>query len=104
VDSSGYEDKVGGDMDGLEKKTFYGSTTRNVCAFCWKHKLYMTSRQVKKRKCIHRRCDAFHKLDHPYWKMREEKMKACGEKKARMEAAYAEIRLAAERRRNGVCS
>lgn len=84
------------------KKTFYGSQTDNVCAFCWKHKLYLTSRQMKKRKCLKHRCDALQKIDHPVWKMREDKMRECAEKKARMEAAYAEIMLAAERRRNGV--
>ena len=91
-------------MDELEKPTFYGSRTCNVCAYCWKHKLYLTSRQVKRRKCIKHRCDALKKLEHPFWTMREDSMKACAEKKARMEAAYAEIRLAAERRRNGVCT
>jgi len=102
MDSYRYKDKVGRDMDGELKNTFYGSQTANVCAFCWKHKLYLTSRQVRKRKCLRRRCDAIQKLDHPVWRMREEKMKACADKKARLEAAYAEILSAAERRRNGI--
>lgn len=89
-------------MDEKLKRTFYGSLSCNVCAYCWKHRLYLTAKQVKKRKCLRYRCDALKKLEHPYWRMREDKMKACADKKARMEAAYAEIMLAAERRRNGV--
>ena len=52
-------------------RTFYGSSTSNSCAYCYKHHLAMTPQQMKKRKCLEKRCGALQRCEHPYWEQRE---------------------------------
>lgn len=50
----------------------YGSESDNVCAYCKKHKKWMTVKQVRKRECLKRRCRYFiRNEDHSWWKQRE---------------------------------
>lgn len=56
------------------KSTFYGSQAPGYrcVAYCWKHRKWMTVKQLKRRGCLGRGCDALQKKDdHPYWERRE---------------------------------
>lgn len=73
-----------------EYKTFYGSRSNNSCAYCWKHCLSLTPKQVKTRGCLGKQCDALKKFDHPFWDAREAKKEQRRARKARLEDRYKE--------------
>ena len=73
------------------KKVFYGSKSNNICAYCWKHRLALTPKQMKKRKCLKRKCEALEKKDHPMWEKRESEKESKIPRKKRLEAQYREI-------------
>jgi len=73
------------------KNVFYGSKSNNICAFCWKHRLGLTPKQLKKRRCLKRNCDALERRPHPMWDKREEQRAGRGAKKKRLEEKYREI-------------
>ena len=74
------------------RKTFYGTSSPNTCAYCFKHHLSLTPRQVKTRKCLERQCDALKLFDdHPYVQKREETKKKRKDRKAALEKKYLEV-------------
>ena len=72
-------------------RTFYGSSTSNSCAYCYKHHLAMTPQQMKKRKCLEKRCGALQRCDHPYWEQREKTRANRAARKERLENMYREV-------------
>lgn len=74
------------------KPTFWNTKSENVCAFCKKHNLWLTPKQMKKRECLCRHCDALSPLvSHSYWKYREARKENRKLRKARLEAQYLEV-------------
>ena len=71
-------------------KTFYGTRSANVCAYCWKHHLSLTPKQVKTRKCLAHNCDALQRHEHPYWVMRDQRKQYRVERRLRLEVKYKE--------------
>ena len=74
-----------------EYKTFYGSTSKNSCAYCWKHHKALTPTQLRRRKCLERQCDALCRCEHPYWIQREKRKEQRAERKKRLENLYKEV-------------
>lgn len=72
-------------------RTFFGSYSPNSCAYCWKHHLALTPKQLKKKRCLEKRCDALSRCDHPYWEQREKRKKQRSERKERLENLYKEV-------------
>lgn len=58
----------------------YGAESDNVCAYCKRHRKWMTVKQVKKKECLKKNCWYLVKYeDHDWWKQRKvmkEKRKA----------------------------
>lgn len=57
-----------------------------LVGYCKLHKGYMTTKQLKTKKCLTKTCFHLVRLDHPYWKQREaikrkKKLKKKGAKK-----------------------
>ncbi len=74
------------------KRTFWGSESNNVCAFCWKHRLYLTPKQMKARHCLTYHCDALQRCDeHRLWAKRDERKENRKSRKEKLEARYREI-------------
>lgn len=44
---------------------------RRCVGYCWKHRCYMTSTQLKQKECLKKQCDALEKYEHEYWRQRE---------------------------------
>ena len=44
---------------------------KRCVGFCWKHRCYLTSTQLKQKECLKKQCDALEKHEHEYWKQRE---------------------------------
>lgn len=79
-------------MVGEMKPVFWNTQSNNVCAFCKKHCVWMTPKQMKKRNCIARHCDALSPLqDHGYWKNRAVRKEQRKNRKKRLEAQYMAI-------------
>ena len=78
-------------METREYKTFYGSTSKNSCAYCYKHHKALTPRQLQKRECLKRQCDALQRCDHPYWEQREKKKEQRVARRERLEKMYEEV-------------
>lgn len=58
-------------------KTINGNYTENVCAmcFCKSHRGALTVEQLKKHKCLLRKCGALKKFDdHQFWMQRKNKL------------------------------
>jgi len=65
-----------------------GSYVNNPPAYCALHKCCLSTKNMKKRQCIQKKCYHLRKLDHPLWtqresakqkrKARKEKLKKCG--------------------------
>ena len=55
-------------------RTLYGGDVdpSRVIAFCCYHKKNMTKEQMKRKKCLEKKCGALKRLDNPYWERREE--------------------------------
>lgn len=55
----------------VKKKVFYATSAneKKIVGYCRYHHLYMTARQIQRRKCLKRNCQALDKhTDHSYWK------------------------------------
>lgn len=55
---------------------FYGSEIKKskACAYCWKHKLYLTVGTMKTRGCLAKQCNALHRIEtHDSWRQRRQK-------------------------------
>ena len=59
------------------------TTEDKAVGYCWKHKAYVTIRQIREKECMQNGCNAFRKKDHPYWE-RKERMKDLRKKKKEM--------------------
>lgn len=71
------------------KPVFWNTKSDNVCAFCKKHSLWMTPKQMNKRQCIGRNCDALSPIpDHPIWATRAARKEHRKQRKERLEAQY----------------
>ena len=44
---------------------------RRCVGFCWKHRCYVTSTQLKQKECLKKRCDALERYEHEFWRQRE---------------------------------
>ena len=74
-----------------EYRTFYASYSANSCAYCWKHHLALTPKQLKRKRCLEKHCDALGKCDHPYWLKREKRKEQRAARKERLENLYKEV-------------
>ena len=85
------------------KPVFWNTKSDNVCAFCKKHGLWMTPRQMARRNCICRNCDALSPLpDHPVWIARAVRKERRKLRKESLEARYAAV--VSKSSANGVCT
>lgn len=75
-------------MDGKEHKTFYGGKSENICAYCYKHRLYLTPQQLKTRECLKRNCNALKRYEHPMWEQKKQSKEKRVSRKDRLEALY----------------
>lgn len=73
-----------------EYRTFYGSTSSNTLAFCHKHKLSLTPKQLKQKQCMRKQCNALQKFEHAYWDKQDEKKQMRKERKQKQEEKYME--------------
>ena len=44
---------------------------RRCIGFCWKHRCYVTSTQLKQKECLKKQCDALERYEHEFWRQRE---------------------------------
>lgn len=44
---------------------------RRCTGFCWKHRCYVTSTQLKQKQCLKKQCDALERYEHEFWRQRE---------------------------------
>ena len=58
----------GGDI--MKHMTLYGTVARSPCAYCTKHQVSLTVKQIKKRKCLSKECWYLKKYDHEFWRQR----------------------------------
>ena len=79
------------DSDRREYKTFYGCRSANSCAYCYKHHKALTPRQLQRRECLKRQCDALQRYDHPYWDQREKTKEKRIARRERLEILYKEV-------------
>lgn len=68
-------------MNNEGKKTLYGGTSTNVAAFCRLHRCYMTVKQIREHDCLAKQCWHLDKVDHPWWRHRENIKKKRQERK-----------------------
>ena len=60
--------------DGKKRLVLYHSHANpsKICAYCQKHKVGMTARQIRKKQCLVKQCYHLQRYDdHSYWRMRE---------------------------------
>ena len=75
----------------IERKTFYGTTSCNTCAYCYKHFLSLTPKQVEKRGCLRKQCNALRRFeDHPFFQRKAKTKEKRYLRKAEMERRYLE--------------
>jgi len=72
------------------RPVLYGCASNNTCAFCKKHKKYLTPKQIKVRNCNGYGCNALVKLDHPLWEQKAKRKQMRAERKVRLEQMYLE--------------
>lgn len=70
------------------RRTLYGGSSSNTCAFCAFHKRALTPKQMKKHKCLAKGCTALVRAEHPLWVEREQRREVRKARKQRMEQAY----------------
>lgn len=44
---------------------------KRCVGYCWKHRCYVSSTQLKQKECLKKGCNALEKYDHEYWRQRE---------------------------------
>ena len=74
--------------DGKEYRTLYGSTSDNTCAFCCKHYLSLTPRQLKTRACLQKQCRYLIRHEHRFWDERDNRKVMRKARKRRLEEQY----------------
>ena len=72
----------------VARRVLYGSESTNVCAYCFKHYRGLTPKQLKRKECLAKQCNALKKLDHPYWEHRDTRKQMRKERKERLEKLY----------------
>lgn len=72
-------------------RTLYGSASDNTCAFCCKHFLSLTPRQLKTRKCLQRQCRYLIRHEHRFWDERDTRKAMRKARKRRLEEKYAAV-------------
>lgn len=77
--------------DGKEYRTLYGSASANTCAYCCKHFLSLTPRQLKTRKCLQYQCGYLVKHEHKFWDDRDNRKAMRKARKQRLEEQYASV-------------
>lgn len=60
-----------------------GSWVKNPPAYCKLHHCHLSMKNMRKRRCIEKKCYHMRKLDHPFWEYREDLKR---KRKARKEA------------------
>ena len=64
-------------------RTLFYCYSSNLCAWCHYHNAGVTERQMRKKKCLSRQCDALEKYpEHPIWAYRERIKRLKKERKA----------------------
>ena len=56
------------------RPTLYGSMAdcSKIIGFCYRHKTGITVKQLKRKHCLAKQCNAFKRYeDHPYWQQRK---------------------------------
>ena len=52
----------------MKYRVLNGSIAKNPCAYCKLHRVSLTVKQVKYKKCIEKKCNYFNKYSkHPFW-------------------------------------
>lgn len=74
------------------RRTLYGGSSSNTCAFCAFHKRALTPRQMKKHKCLSKGCTALIRAEHPLWEERERRKEQRKKRRRRLESLYQESR------------
>lgn len=69
----------------MKHETLYGTVARSPCAYCKKHNVSLTWKQVKTKSCLGKQCWHLVKYDHEVWRQRELQ-------KQRKKASRAEIK------------
>ena len=44
---------------------------KRCVGYCWHHRCYVSSTQVRQKECLRKQCGALEKYQHEYWKQRE---------------------------------
>lgn len=60
----------------LYVQAFYGSEIKKskACAYCLKHRLYLTVNTMKTRECLGKQCNALMRLEgHDSWRQRQQR-------------------------------
>lgn len=70
------------------RKTLYGSSSSNTCAFCAYHGAALTPKQMKQHGCLAKQCTALIRHEHPLWEQREERRQLRKARKDRLEKMY----------------
>lgn len=75
------------------RRTLYGSSSANTCAYCAIHKCSLTPRQMENKKCLAKHCTALVRAeDHSFWEQREARKAKRLERKQRLERMYEECK------------
>jgi hypothetical protein len=74
--------------------SFYNTQVKSEKAigFCWTHKVFLTSQQLKTHGCLGKQCRNLDRIEHQFWIDREEKQKARAEKKKQLNELYERVR------------
>lgn len=72
------------------RKTLYGGQTSNTCGFCAFHGKALTPKQMKKHKCLPKKCSALIRHEHPVWEQRAKTKELRKQRRERLEQAYIE--------------
>ena len=44
---------------------------KRCVGYCWHHRCYVTSTQIKQKECLKKQCNALERYDHEFWRQRE---------------------------------
>ena len=55
----------------MKHMTLYRTIAKSPCAYCMKHNVSLTVKQVKHKKCLSKECWHLKKYEHEFWKQRE---------------------------------
>ena len=66
-------------MGGLD-----GQWVRTPAAYCALHKCVLSVKQIRMKECIPKKCWHMRRLEHPYWKTRQDRRRIRNERRERM--------------------